>query len=132
DHSLPYTVAIGLMDGTVSPSSYAEARLKDEKTLALTRKITVKEDAALTALFPAKSATMLTIHLKSGKVITEKVEYPKGHSQNPVTDEEIESKFRQLAQRFLKEPEVDAIVDFVWTLDQQPSVTPLFESCVVS
>jgi len=131
DHSLPYTVAIALIDGTVTPSSYAQAKLQDPKVLQLMQKITVKEDAALTALFPAKSATQLNVRLKSGKVIVEKVEDPKGHPQNPVTDEEIELKFRELTQGILKASQVDAIIDFVWTLEKGASVTPLFESCVV-
>jgi 2-methylcitrate dehydratase len=99
--------------------------------LELMRKITVKEDAALTALFPARSATTLKVHLKSGKVVIEKVEYPKGHPENPVTDEEIELKFRQLTKSFLTESQVDAILDFVWALERQTSVTPLFESCII-
>src|SRR5262249_12453923 len=117
DHSLPYVVAIALIDGTVSPSSYADERLNDGRVLGLMKKITVREDAALTSLFPEKSATILRVVLKSGQVLVEKVEYPKGHPKHPVTDEEIESKFRHLVRGFVNESQVDAILNFVWTLE---------------
>jgi len=131
DHSLPYVVAMGLMDGNVSPASYAEDRLRDPATLGLMSKMTVAEDPEFTAQFPAKSVTALRIHLKSGEIVSEKVDYPKGHPALPVTDAEIEQKFRGLTEGTLSTSKADKIIDYVWTLDKQPDLRPLIELCVV-
>jgi 2-methylcitrate dehydratase len=131
DHSLPYTVAVALVDGTVTPSSYEDARLNDPMLLGLMKKISVREDAALTAMFPEKTATILNVHLKSGEVIVERVEYPKGHARNPVTNPEIELKFRGLVSGLLTNAQADRIVEFVNSLEQQPDVSALIKACVV-
>jgi 2-methylcitrate dehydratase len=130
DHSLPYTVATALIDGTVSPSSYESEKLQNQQVATLMNKITVQEDAALTSMFPEKSATTLKIQLRSGKVIVETVEYPKGHPQHPVSDEEIEIKFRNLVGGYLKKSQIQSIIDFIWMLEKQPGLGQLFESCV--
>jgi 2-methylcitrate dehydratase len=130
DHSLPYTVATALIDGTVSPSSYEPEKLQSQQVATLMNKITVQEDAALTSMFPAKSATTLKIQLKSGKVVVETVEYPKGHPQHPVSDEEIEIKFRNLVGGYLKKSQIQSIIDFIWMLEKQSGLGQLFESCV--
>src|SRR5439155_16108276 len=49
DHSLPYITARAMFDGEVTNDSYAPDKLRDPRILAFMRKITVKEDPALTA-----------------------------------------------------------------------------------
>ena len=49
DHSLPYVTARAMFDGDITNDSYAPEKLHDPRILALMRKITVREDSALTA-----------------------------------------------------------------------------------
>jgi len=49
DHSLPYITARAMFDGDITNDSYAPEKLSEPRILALMRKITVKEDPALTA-----------------------------------------------------------------------------------
>ena len=58
--------------------------------------------------------------LKSGQRHKVRVEYHRGHSKNPMTDGEMEEKFRGLASKHLKADRVDALLKFLWALEEQP------------
>jgi 2-methylcitrate dehydratase len=96
DHSLPYVVAIALLDGEVTAQSFAPARLTDPAVAALMKKVTVTEDAKLSAQYPESSGSRVDVRLASGATLTHEIRYPKGHAMNPLTDAEVEAKFREL------------------------------------
>jgi 2-methylcitrate dehydratase len=96
DHSLPYVVAIALLDGKVTAQSFAPSRLTDPAVGALMKKVTVTEDAKMSAQYPESSGSRLAVTLSSGATLTHEIRYPKGHAMNPLTDAEVEAKFREL------------------------------------
>jgi 2-methylcitrate dehydratase len=46
------------------------------------------------------------------------VPYHRGHYKNPMTDQEVEAKFRKLAAEWLTSRQVDALLDRLWNLEQ--------------
>ena len=46
------------------------------------------------------------------------VPYHRGHWKNPMTDGEIEAKFRGLARDLLAPAQTDALLDRLWNLEQ--------------
>jgi 2-methylcitrate dehydratase len=52
DHSLPYIVARAMFDGDITNASYAPDKISDQRILDFMKRITVREDPALTALQP--------------------------------------------------------------------------------
>jgi 2-methylcitrate dehydratase PrpD len=52
DHSLPYILAVALIDGEVQPRQYEPARIRAADVQMLLRKVTVTANAALSAQFP--------------------------------------------------------------------------------
>jgi 2-methylcitrate dehydratase len=117
DHSLPYIVAASLLEGEVSLSTFTRRRLHDPRVRALMSKVEVREDAALTRLYPERIANRVTVRLKGGRELTRMIDKPRGHLTNPMTKEEVEAKFRRLAGRFLSERQVERVIDLVWTID---------------
>ena len=67
----------------------------------------------------------LEIVLKSGARKTFRVEYHRGHYKNPMTDAEMEEKFRLLAQKHLSADRVDALVRRLWRIESEPQVSGL-------
>ena len=47
----------------------------------------------------------------------------RGSPHNPLTDEEVEGKLRDCAEGLLNETQIKAVIDRVWTLEDQASVT---------
>jgi 2-methylcitrate dehydratase len=128
DHSLPYMVGMALLKGKVDNSTYSAKNLADPKVLAFLKKIRVTEDKELTDMYPRHIANRITLRLKDGSSITEQVNDPKGHPNNPMTREEVESKFRGLTAKFIEEPQAREILDYVWGIEGR-EVTPLLGLC---
>jgi len=131
DHSLPYIVAMALLEGMIDNSSYAPKKFMDPKTLSFLKKVTVVEDKDLTAMYPEAVANRITVKLSSGKVISKQVNYHKGHPKNPMSDQDVEKKFRILTKRQLGESQAKRALDMLWTLEKVSDVSRLFSALVV-
>ncbi|MBW3538781.1 MAG: MmgE/PrpD family protein [Planctomycetes bacterium] len=118
DHSLPYCVAVALMDGDVTLDSFRDERLRDERLLELVAKVRVHRDAALTAKYPRGIPNRIEVTLDDGRRLTAENEFPRGHDQNPMSDEELIAKFRRPAAGVLDEAQQDRLLDACWKLDE--------------
>lgn len=130
DHSLPYCVAIGLLDGELTSASFADERLRDPAVAELMRKVKVSEDPALSAQYPEGAPGRVTIRMKSGETHTVEIRYPKGHEKSPMGDAEIESKFRDLCGGVLGKDGCGRALETLWrveTLDDANWITELLQ-----
>jgi 2-methylcitrate dehydratase len=118
DHSLPYCTAVALADGEVTLAQFEPSRLSDPALLDLVAKVKIHRDPALSARYPAGIPNRLTIALADGRQLVKEVEFPRGHARNPMTDAEVQTKFRRLAEpRFGKE-RCDAVLATCWQLER--------------
>jgi 2-methylcitrate dehydratase len=131
DHSLPYIVARAMLEGTITTASYAPEALRDPKTAALLKLITVREDASMTALVPRQSPNSVTATLDDGRVITERVDDLPGFVSRPMSRADAEGKFERNAKAILKAAQIKRIADAVWNLDRADSVGALIERMVI-
>lgn len=118
DHSLPYCVAIGLLDGELTSASFADERLRDPAVAELMRKVKVSEDPALSAQYPEGAPGRVTIRMKSGEKHTVEIRYPRGHEKSPMGDAEIENKFRDLCGGVLGKAGCDRALAALWRLEE--------------
>ncbi|CEK19048.1 uncharacterized protein involved in propionate catabolism [Chthonomonas calidirosea] len=125
DHSLPYCVAVALKEGRVTLDSFDAAHLNDPVLRELTQKIAVEVDSALDARYPEGIPNRLRIRLRNGQVLEKEVTFPKGHARNPLTDEEIEEKFRRLAAPVLSEERIAMVLKRCWNLENETDLSGL-------
>lgn len=95
--STPFAVALAIVKGSCGYADYNEDNLDDYWIKNLTRKVSVIEDDNLTAQSPAVRGARVSICLKNGEEFEATCLYPKGEPENPLTQEELENKFRGLA-----------------------------------
>ena len=95
--STPYAVALAIVKGSCGYADYNEDNLNDYWIKYLTRRVSVIEDENLTSQSPAVRGARVTICLKNGEKCEASCLYPKGEPENPLTQEELESKFQGLA-----------------------------------
>lgn len=95
--STPFAVALAIVKGSCGYADYNEDNLNDYWIKNLTRKVSVIEDDNLTAQSPAVRGARVSICLKNGEEFEATCLYPKGEPENPLTQEELENKFRGLA-----------------------------------
>jgi 2-methylcitrate dehydratase len=131
DHSLPFIVGMALLDGKIQNSTYSPRNLANPAIINLMKKITVREDKELTGSYPSEIANRVIIELTDGRTITKQVNIPKGHPKNPMTQDEVVSKFKLLTKKFLKESQMEKIIDFVWKIERQKDISLLPKLCVV-
>ena len=95
--SIPFSVALALCTGSAGMEAFNEKNVTDETILSLTKRVSVLENEELSSLVPKKRASILHVTLLDGRVLTHRIDYPKGEPENPLTDKEIEEKFMELS-----------------------------------
>ncbi len=125
DHSLPYCVAVALKEGRVTLDSFDAAHLNDPVLHELTQKISVEVDSALDARYPEGIPNRLRVRLRDGRVLEEEVTFPKGHARNPLSDEEVEAKFRHLASPALSAERIEMVLKRCWNLENETDLSGL-------
>jgi 2-methylcitrate dehydratase len=55
----------------------------------------------------------------------QQVEYPLGHPRNPMSDRDVEDKFRRLAAGQLARTHARKVIDSVWRLDDLKDIGTL-------
>jgi 2-methylcitrate dehydratase len=97
DHSLPYMIAVALLDGQVMPEQYRPERIARQDVQTLLRRVTVQPAAAYTARFPAEMPCRITVSLADGRrLVKEKQDYEGFHTR-PMGWESVVHKFEQLS-----------------------------------
>ena len=117
DHSLPYMVAVALLDGDVSPAQYAPERITRADVQTLLRKVTIQPDAVLSKRFPAEMPCRISITLKDGRTLSiEKQDY-EGFYTRPMSWEQAAAKFHRLSAPSTSASQRDSIEEMVAHLE---------------
>src|SRR5580700_6938458 len=117
DHSMPYAAAVVLMYGTIDEHYYEDPYLHDPRLLDLVSRVRCIPSAEADAHEKDYNLCDFEVVLKSGERKSVRVEYHRGHPKNPMTDAEMEEKFRSLAQRHLAADRIDALLRQLWALE---------------
>src|SRR5262245_49813608 len=118
DHSMPYTAAVALRYGTVEAKHFESTYWRDPALLELVQKVKVSVSEEANRRAPEAMLSDVEIVTGSGTRATASVPYHRGHWKNPMTDLEIEEKFRGLARELLAPAPTDALLERLWNLEQ--------------
>ncbi len=117
DHSLPYMVAVALLDGDVSPAQYVPERIAREDVQTLLYKVTIQPDEEFSKRFPAEMPCRIQIMLNDGRTLAiEKQDY-EGFYTRPMSWEKAVAKFERLAGPFTGTAQRTAIIEIVAQLE---------------
>jgi len=130
DHSLPYMLAVALRDGRLTPASFEPQHYLDPSLRPLMNRIRVAESSEFTRHFPQELQSRIDVVTRSGQRFTEQATYPKGHARNPMTDADVETKFRDLSVDVLGDARVNAAVHALWHLDEAPRIGAVLDVLV--
>ncbi len=90
---LPFCVAVGMLDGEVTPKSFSPEQLRRADLERFMGRVQAREDPSLTALFPAKWSSAVAVQLLDGTRCEMRVDVPKGDPANPLGPEDLTAKF---------------------------------------
>lgn len=118
DHSLPYCTAVALADGDVTLAQFDPKRFKEPALLDLVAKVKIHRDAGLSARYPAGIPNRITVKMQDGRTLVKEVEFPRGHARNPMTDAEVEKKFRTLVEPRYGNERANQLLAACWNLEK--------------
>ena len=95
-------------------AQFVPHRLAGDDARALMAKIEVVEDPEFTRAYPGRVPTRIVVEHTDGDRLEATVEYPRGHSRNPMTRAQVEAKFLDLAGDV---PASRAALQALWRLD---------------
>jgi 2-methylcitrate dehydratase len=117
DHSLPYLLAVALLDGDVMPAQFAPDRITRADVQQLLKKVSVRPDQEFTDQYPAKMPAKITVRLQDGQVIEHEVQDFPGLASHPFTWEDSVAKFDRLVAGRVDEGLCREIKDAVHSLE---------------
>ena len=112
--SLPFSVAIALIEGKALLEQYSDRNIRDPRVKRLAGMVTISEDASL----PRGVSCRMTATLRDGRKLVSQVDYPKGSIRNPMSDGEMRAKFDSLAAPVIGAKRAAALAAQVMELEQ--------------
>lgn len=122
DHSAFYANAIAIKERAFGPDSVKPEKFTDPVVLDLIEKIIVESDSSM----PAHGYQGISeITTKDGHRFQKRVDVPHGFGDDPLTDQELEEKFSEMASKYMNEKHIQKIFDTVWNVEKIDDVSRL-------
>jgi 2-methylcitrate dehydratase len=122
DHSSFYLTAVAIIDRQIGPNQFTPEKYNDPLVRNLIDKVVLIGDPGLDKARPAGISKIKT---KQGKEYELRVDYPRGHMHNPMTDDEIVDKFSVMASKYMKDEEMRRLIDTVFNLEKLDDIAEL-------
>jgi 2-methylcitrate dehydratase PrpD len=95
--NIPFCVATALVYEQVGLSAFTADRLEDPKIMEVMRRISLVRDSDLGKVYPERWPAVAEIRTTAGQTHAARIDFPRGDPKNPMTREELEAKFNNLA-----------------------------------
>jgi len=119
DHSLPYMLAVALIDRKLTNDAYDPERITSEDVQTLLRTVSVEEDSTFTERFEnGEMPARVEIELDDETSYTVDKSAFRGHPTNPMDWEDVETKFHEMTRQQYDDTHRYGFVDTVRTLEQ--------------
>ena len=111
--SVYHSAAVAIIYGEGGEDVYSDACVRDPEVTTLRDKVSTEVDKSV-----HEDAAHIAIRLKDGRVLTKHVEHAIGSLARPMSDADLEAKFRKFAKGILTPAEGDALLKLCWSLDK--------------
>jgi 2-methylcitrate dehydratase len=130
DHSLPFIVAVALLDGDITLESYTDEVLASAKVHEMMKKIRVVVDEKIESEWPGIIQIRATATMSDGTTKEVEARDPKGTYRTPMSRDDIKAKFQQLVKPVLG-IKTDSVFDNTWDIVKSDDCKKIFDLLVV-
>ena len=120
-----FACAMRLVKGGNGYYDYTMENIADPAITALIDKIGYAADDERAVLADGDGPARVTVRMADGTAYEETVSFAKGTKQNPLTEDELVAKFRDLTSRALTPERADRVIEMVMNLEAEESITRL-------
>ncbi|MBN3761848.1 MmgE/PrpD family protein [Burkholderia sp. Ac-20365] len=118
--SIYHAVAIAIIDGAGGEKQFSDAKVRDPVTIALREKVNAIIDPAI-----KPEQVDMTITLKDGRKLHKFIQHAIGSTEVPMTNQQLEKKFTDLADGILPPDRTRALIDTCWRVEQLQSAAEI-------
>jgi 2-methylcitrate dehydratase PrpD len=115
--SLPYAVAVSLLDGQVGMAQFDAAHRTSPAVSELAERVEVVASAEFDSRYPRERPARVTVRRAGRPDLCREVDQPRGEPSRRLADKELVAKFQQLAGPVLGSERADRVVEAVWAFD---------------
>lgn len=125
--SMPYNVSRAIHDGTLTLNSFTDEAVKDPVIISTAEKVNmfISEEIEKNWKGGTSRPCSVEIHLKDGRKLYEKVEISKGNPENPLTMDELKSKFRDCASLSISKKNIENSLDMIQNIESIDNIKKL-------
>lgn len=118
--SAQHLAAVALLHGAAGLQPVTDSTVSDRQIHALRERIDLVSDESI-----GLQSCVVTLQHRDGRTLSSSVSQARGSLENPLTDKEIEEKFERLTDETISRTQREALVDAIWSLEEQSSVSRL-------
>lgn len=107
--SVYHAVAAAIVHGAAGEAQFSNACVRDPRVIAVRERVRAREDAAI-----GRTEARVTIRTRDGRALARHVAHALGTLARPMSDAQLEAKFRGLAENVLPPGRIEGIIDLCW------------------
>jgi 2-methylcitrate dehydratase PrpD len=123
--SVYHAAAAAIVHGAAGEAQFSDACVRDPRIVAVRRRVTTREDAAL-----GRTEARVTIRMRDGRALARHVEHALGTLARPMSDADLEAKFKGLAGEVLPDAQVEEAINLCWQISAQADAGALARAAV--
>jgi 2-methylcitrate dehydratase PrpD len=125
--SIPYGVGVAVCRRRAFFTEFTMETIKDPQILEVASKVKMEMDPEAEKRFPTDYVAKVDMKTKDGKIHSATTYHAKGTVENPLSDEELMVKFRNLTEKTLSPEKAERVMEMVWKLDELKDVSQLID-----
>jgi 2-methylcitrate dehydratase PrpD len=123
--SVYHSAAVAIIYGAAGEAEYGDGIVRDAKVIALRDRVNATVDPAM-----HEDQARVAIRLKNGKTLETFVEHAIGSLDRPMSDADLEAKFRGLAEGILNEGKTQRLIALCWDIERLADAAELARASV--
>ncbi|HET7597796.1 MAG TPA: MmgE/PrpD family protein [Burkholderiales bacterium] len=123
--SIYHSAAVAIIHGAAGEAQYSDACVRDPRVVALRERVTASADPGV-----HEDQVRIAVRLRDGRTLEKFVEHAIGSLDRPMSDADLEAKFRGLAQGILSSAETDRLIRLCWDVGSLPQAAEVARAAV--
>lgn len=124
--SFQHCMAVGLLDGAAFPAQFTDARVSDPAVKVIRDCVNATADPTF-----SEDAAEIHLTLKDGQTLTQTIAHAIGAPENPMTDAQLEKKFRSTVGELLPPSQLDELLGRLWELERVADIRDILTLCKI-
>ena len=124
--SMPCAAALALIEDDVTSPSFKPGRIDRPEVQSMIKKVKVYTDEETDRVYPKRRGGVVTLVMKDGARLTERVLDPKGEGENPMSDADLDRKFLSNCEPIVGKDKCQRLLEAVWGFDRLDNLAVLY------